>query len=61
MSDDTDNRGAQDPARGAGEQDYEVRHFAEKHGIIVERAQELIEQHRNSRDELAAAAERLEV
>ena len=58
MSDDTNDRGAQDRARVAGEQDYEVRYFAEKHGMSVERARELIEQHGNSREELDAAAER---
>ena len=38
MSDDTSNRGAQDRARVAGGQDYEVRDFANKHGISVEQA-----------------------
>ena len=59
MSDDTNDRGAQDRARVSGEQEYEVRYFAEKHGISVEQAQELIDRHGNSREKLDAAAERL--
>ncbi len=59
MSDDTNDRGAQDRSRVAGEQGYEVRYFAEKHGISVEQAQQLIDRHGNSRDELDAAAERI--
>ena len=59
MSDDTNDRGAQDRARVAGEQGYEVRYFAEKHSISVEQAQDLIDLHGNSREKLDAAAERL--
>lgn len=59
MSDDTNNRGAQDRSRVAGGQEYEVRHFAEKHGISAEQAEELIRKHGNSREALDAAAERL--
>ena len=59
MSDDTTNRGGQDRSRVAGEQEYEVRYFAEKHGISVEQAQELIDRHGNSREKLDEAAERL--
>ena len=36
MTDDTNDRGAQDRARVSGEQEYEVRYFADKHGISVE-------------------------
>ena len=59
MTDDTNDRGAQDRARVSGEQEYEVRYFADKHGISVEQAQELIDRHGNSREKLDAAAERL--
>jgi acetyl-CoA acetyltransferase len=59
MSDDTNNRGGQDRARVAGDQEYEVRYFADKHGISVEEAQRLIDRHGNSREELDRAAERL--
>jgi hypothetical protein len=59
MSDDKSQTGGQDRSRVAGEQDYEVRYFAERHGISVEQAQQLIDRHGNSRDELDRAAERL--
>ena len=59
MPDNTSNRGAQDRARVAGGQTYEVRHFADKHGISEEQAQELIEKHGNSREALDRAAEQL--
>lgn len=59
MADDTSNRGGQDRARVSGEESYEVRYFAEKHGISQDEAQRLIDQHGNSRDQLDAAAERL--
>jgi hypothetical protein len=59
MSDDTSNVGAQDRSRVAGEQEHEVRYFAEKHGITAEQARELIERHGNNREALDAAAARL--
>lgn len=59
MSDDTNDRGAQDRGRVAGEQEYEVRYFADKHGISVEQAEQLIAQHGNSREKLDAAAQQM--
>jgi len=59
MSDDKNDRGAQDRARVAGGEEYEVRYFADKHGISMEQAQELIDRHGNSRQELDEAARRL--
>lgn len=59
MTDDTNDRGARDRARVAGEQDYEVRYFADKHGITIQQAKDLIEKHGNSREELDAAAGRI--
>jgi hypothetical protein len=59
MPDDPSNRGAQDRARVAGGQEYEVRHFAERHGITIEQAEQLIDAHGNSREVLDRAAERL--
>ena len=56
MSDDKQDRGGQDRARVAGEQGYEVRYFADKHGISIDQAQELIDKHGNSREKLDAAA-----
>ena len=35
MADDTNNRSGLDRSLVAGEQDYEVRYFAEKHGISI--------------------------
>ena len=55
MSDDTNNRGGQDRARVSGEEEYEVRYFAEKHGLSIEEAQRLIDQHGNSREKLEEA------
>jgi hypothetical protein len=43
----------------AGGEEYEVRYFADKHGISVEQAEELIRQHGNNRDVLDAAAAKL--
>jgi hypothetical protein len=59
MADNKDDRGAQDRARVSGEERYELRYFAEKHGISTEQAQDLIDKHGNSRAELDAAAEEL--
>jgi len=43
----------------AGGETYEVRHFAEKHGITVEEAQKLIARVGNGREALDAAAEQM--
>jgi hypothetical protein len=59
MPDDTTQVGAQDRSRVAGEQEHEVRYFAEKHGISIEQARELIERHGNDRETLDAAAAKL--
>jgi hypothetical protein len=55
MSDNKQNVGAQDRARVAGEEDYEVRHFADKHGLSMDAVRELIARHGNDRDALEAA------
>lgn len=58
MSDDkTEQR--RDRNRVAGDQEYEVRYFVEKHGITIEQAQELIDRHGNSREVLDAAAQNM--
>ena len=59
MSDDKNSTSGQDRARVAGGQDYEVRYFAERSGITVEQAQQLIERHGNNREELEKAARQL--
>ena len=58
MSDDKAQQG-RDRNTVAGGEPYEVRHFAEKHGISVEQAQQLIDRIGNDRDELDAAAEQM--
>jgi len=59
MSDDKSNVGGQDRARVAGGQDYEVRDFAEANNISVEQAQQLIERHGNSREDLERAVQQM--
>ena len=59
MADDKSNVGAQDRARVAGDEDYEVRYFADKHGISMDQARELIGRIGNNREELDRAAEKL--
>jgi len=59
MSDDKSQAGGRDRGRVAGGQDYEVRHFAERHGISIEQAQQLIAEHGNSRDKLDEAARQM--
>ncbi len=59
MADNKSKRGGADRGRVAGEQGYEVRYFAKKHGIAVEQAQKLIHRIGNDRDKLNRAAEKL--
>ena len=59
MPDDKSKTGGQDRSRVAGEQDYEVRYFAERHGISIEQAEQLIARHGNSRGELDKAARQM--
>jgi Protein of unknown function (DUF3606) len=59
MVDNTMQRGAGDRARVAGGQEHEVRYFANKHGITVEQAQQLIAEHGNNREALEAAVQQM--
>jgi len=59
MADNKQNAGEPDRSRVSGSEDYEVRYFAEKHGISMDQARDLIAKHGNQREELDAAAERL--
>ena len=59
MSDDKSNVGGQDRARVAGGEDYEVRYFAQRHGLTIEQAEQLIARHGNDREELDRAAEQM--
>ena len=59
MVDSKTDMGARDRTRVAGDQDYEVGFFAERHGISREQARELIDRIGNDREKLDAAARQL--
>ncbi len=59
MSDDKNDRGEPDRSRVSGSEPYEVKYFADKHGISVAEAEKLIKDHGNDRATLDAAAARL--
>jgi hypothetical protein len=59
MSDNKEDRGSQDRRQVAGEQDYEVRHFAENHDISTEQARQLVKTHGNDRETLEQAIRRM--
>jgi hypothetical protein len=59
MSDNKQNVGEPDRSRVSGSEDYEVRYFADKHGLSMDQARDLISKHGNNRDALDAAAERM--
>ena len=59
MSDDKNNVGGQDRSRVSGSDEYEVRYFADKHGISIEQSEQLIARHGNNREELDAAARQM--
>ena len=55
MADDKTIIGMRDRDRVAAGQDYEVRHFAEKHGITADEARALIARYGHDRAKLEAA------
>ena len=59
MPDGKTHVGEPDRGRVAGEEDYEVRYLAEKHGLSVEQARKLIDRFGNDREKLEAAARQL--
>lgn len=59
MSDDLSNRGGQDRSRVSADEPYEVRYFANKHGLSEQQVLDLIKQHGNERQALEAAVERI--
>ena len=59
MADDKSKVGGQDRSRVAGEQDYEVQHFAEAEGISIKQARDLIDRFGNDRDVLGREARKL--
>jgi len=59
MPDDKSHVGEPDRSRVADEQDYEVRYLAEKHGLTVEQARDLIAKVGNDREALDEAMRKL--
>lgn len=59
MADDKSNRSGRDRSRVSGSEDYEVRYFAEKNGISMKQAEQLIAEHGNNREELERAARQM--
>jgi hypothetical protein len=56
MPDDKTKVGEPDRSRVAADQDYEVRRLAEKHGISLERARDLIARFGNTHEKLEEEA-----
>lgn len=52
MADDPTKKDYRDRSRVSADEEYEVRYFAEEHGITVEQARELIRMHGNDREVL---------
>lgn len=59
MSDDKNNRGEPDRSRVSGSEPYEVRYFADKHGLSMDQARDLIERVGPDREKLDEAARAL--
>jgi len=59
MTDDKTKVGEPDRSRVSGDQDYEVRYLAEKHGLCPEQVRKLIARVGNDREKLEAAARQL--
>jgi hypothetical protein len=59
MADDKSKRGADDRARVAGGEGYEVSYFARKHDITRQQAEDLIKEVGNDREKLDEAAAKL--
>lgn len=59
MPDNKDITGAQDRARVAGEQDYEVAAFARRHGMTPDEVHEMLERIGNDRAALEREAAKL--
>jgi len=59
MPDDKTKVGEPDRSRVSADQDYEVRHLAEKHGLSANQIRELIARVGNDRKKLEEEAQRL--
>ena len=56
MTDNKNLRGEADRSRVSGSEQYEVKYFAEKHGISMDRAREIIREAGNDRARADALA-----
>jgi hypothetical protein len=59
MPDDKTKVGKPDRSRVSSDQDYEVRQFAERHGISPQQARDLIARHGSNREKLEEEAQKL--
>ena len=59
MADDPSKRDFRDRFRVAGDQEHEVRYFANEAGITVEQARDLIGRYGNDREKLMREAQRI--
>lgn len=59
MADDKAKRDGRDRSRVAAAQDYEVEYFAERYGVSVEQARELVAKHGNNREKIEREVARL--
>jgi hypothetical protein len=59
MADYKSKQDKRDRGRIAGDEDYEIRYFAEQAGISMDQARELIRKHGNDRDTLMREAKKL--
>lgn len=58
MADDKSKQDGRDRAKVSSTEQYEVRYFAEKHGISADEARDIIKGAGNSREKADAAASR---
>ena len=59
MADDKSKQDKRDRSRVAGDEDYEVRHFAQEAGISMDQARDLIARYGNDRATLMREARKL--
>lgn len=59
MADDKTKMDERDRSRVAAGEDYEVRYFADRHGITMDKARDLIRRFGNDREQLEKEASRL--
>lgn len=59
MADNKDKQDGRDRSRVAGDEPYEVEYFAQKTGITMAQARELIDKHGNDRETLEREAAKL--